>query len=125
MFDLLAGSTDDPRNRDITIEFDIIDGQPTNARFTPQTSRRAKKLTLPLTVQEIDLTVDQSTAEFSFLHPVLGEDAGAKASYHLKVDVKRVHDLLGGEFEATVERPGKPDIVKRGALRGNCDPLRD
>jgi hypothetical protein len=125
VFDVLVGSTDDPRRRDITIELDVINGWPTNARFTPHTTRKADKVTLPLTVNEINLKVDQLTAEYTFLYPVLGDDTAAKASYHLKVDVKRVHDLLGGEFEATVKRPGGPDVVKRGALRGHCDPLRD
>jgi hypothetical protein len=125
VFDVLVGSTDDPRGKDITIELDVIDGRPTNARYTPHTTRKGDKGTLPLTVKEIDLKVDQSTAEYTFQYPVLGDDAGAKASYHMKVDVKRVHDLLGGEFEVTVKQPGNPDVVKRGALRGHCDPLRD
>jgi hypothetical protein len=49
----------------------------------------------------------------------------AKASYRLQVDVRRVHDLLGGEFEVMIELPGKPDTAKRGALRGGCEPLKD
>jgi hypothetical protein len=125
VFDVLLGTTDDPRGNDITIELDVINGRPTNPRFTPHTTRKGDKVTLPLTVKEINLTVDQSTAQYTFQYPVLGDDAVEKASYHMKVDVKRVHDLLGGEFEATVKQPGNPDVVKRGALRGNCDPLKD
>jgi len=125
VFDVLVGWTDDPRARDITIELDVLGGRPTNARFTPSPRRGAEKVTLPLTVKEIVLTVDKCTAEFTFQHPVLGDETGAKASYRLQVDVRRVHDLLGGEFEVTVKQPGKRDVVKSGALRGGCELLKE
>jgi len=125
VFGVLVGSTDDPRARDITIELDVRDGRPTGARFTPHGKRGAEKVTLPLAVADIELAVDQSTAEYTFTYPVLGNEGGAKATYDLKVDVKRVHDLLGGEFEATVKQPGKPKGVRRGAVRGHCDPAAE
>jgi len=125
VFGVLVGWTDDPRARDITIEFDVLDGRSTNARYMPHPRRGVERVSLPLTVKEIELTVDRSTADFTFQHHVLGQETGAKASYRLQVDVRRVHDLLGGEFEVTVKQPGKPDVVKSGALRGGCEPLKE